>query len=79
MSSTPTWDLPQLEVEKRKHLDWLSRQPGFAGVGMGTGRDGGNCLLILTNSMPAETAQEVQRALAHVPLEFMEVGEFRAF
>lgn len=71
--------IKQLESEKAKHQAWLRQQPGFMGIGIGMGPDLQPSLKILTNQMPPETKQAIERRLASVPFHFDETGPLEAF
>jgi|HubBroStandDraft_6_1064221.scaffolds.fasta_scaffold311510_1 hypothetical protein len=72
------FDETKLLAARAKHEAWLSRQNGFAGSGLGVGRNGQVCLKIYTNKMPEETRQNVGAVLASVPFEFEELGDIHA-
>jgi hypothetical protein len=79
LDEAPKFDEQALMDARSKHELWLQGRAGFAGSGIGVGRDGNPCIKIYTNGMTEATKQSVSAVLSRVPFEFEETGEFRAF
>mgnify|MGYP000970329217 CR=1 FL=1 len=69
----------RLIAERDKHEDWLSRQEGVTGIGIGIGQGARPVIKVYTNRMPEGTKSHIRSVLTSVPVEFEETGEFRAF
>lgn len=69
----------QLVAERDKHQDWLAREPGVTGVGIGLGRDGRLCVKVYSNKLPAQKRNEIIDRFGDVPVEIEETGDIQAF
>ena len=71
--------LDRLQTELQAHADWLARQPGLTGCGIGVDAAGEPAIVVYASDMPDRTKEAIRKQLVGMAVAFEETGEFRAF
>ncbi len=67
-------ELELVRAAKILHGEWLARQPGCGGIGIGVDSSSKPCMKIFTRLMSNDVRKSIEQRLDGVNIEFVEIG-----